>query len=552
MTAPAAAAPPQPRAPGRPQRWPGCALGTALAVAALLLGGVALRLGVAAAAGASLHVDEAQYWDWSRTLQWGYYSKPPLIAALVAASTALFGHAEPGVRALAMACWPAAGALLAVLAHDMAGDAAQPRPERAALWAAALFGASPLVMLLGGVATTDGPLVLAWSVALLGLWLAVRRRRAGGWVLLALALALGLLGKYTMLALLPGAAWWCWRWGGPAALGRLAAAAAVAGLLLVPHLAWNAAHGWPTVQHTADITVRASSAQGGAAGLLAFAAGQLLVAGPWLAWLAAMALRGRPAQARAAAPALALLLAAAVPLLVAGAAQAWRGKAALNWTAPAQLSLVLAVALLAPRLDAARRRLWLPHATQSAALAAALLAPAVLAAALPHAQLAARLDALARLRGWPQAFQELAPHLLAAAAQEPPPSDAAAAPQPLVPPQWRKRVIVLSESRTLLAQAAYHWRGLGVERAALAAPGRPRHHYELACPWTGAVPAGAAVFLISDGPPPPQVRALWAHAELLAQVPVRRLAGAQGGVIDLWRVWPAPSPPAAPALRSCR
>ncbi|HPR07365.1 MAG TPA: hypothetical protein PLI17_12105, partial [Denitromonas sp.] len=37
------------------------------------------------------YVDEAYYWGWSQALDWGYYSKPPVIAALIAASTAAFG-----------------------------------------------------------------------------------------------------------------------------------------------------------------------------------------------------------------------------------------------------------------------------------------------------------------------------------------------------------------------------------------------------------------------------------------------------------------------------
>ena len=46
-----------------------------------------------------LSPDEAQYWDWSRTPQWSYYSKGPLIAFINMAGTALFGPTETGVRA---------------------------------------------------------------------------------------------------------------------------------------------------------------------------------------------------------------------------------------------------------------------------------------------------------------------------------------------------------------------------------------------------------------------------------------------------------------------
>ena len=41
-----------------------------------------------------LFFDEAQYWEWSRELAWGYYSKPPVIAWLIALSTSVCGDGE--------------------------------------------------------------------------------------------------------------------------------------------------------------------------------------------------------------------------------------------------------------------------------------------------------------------------------------------------------------------------------------------------------------------------------------------------------------------------
>src|SRR5947199_1286691 len=35
--------------------------------------------------------DEAHYWDWSRHLDWSYYSKGPLVAYLIRGSCELFG-----------------------------------------------------------------------------------------------------------------------------------------------------------------------------------------------------------------------------------------------------------------------------------------------------------------------------------------------------------------------------------------------------------------------------------------------------------------------------
>jgi 4-amino-4-deoxy-L-arabinose transferase-like glycosyltransferase len=39
-----------------------------------------------------LSVDEAQYWHWSQNLDFGYFTKPPFIAWIIALSTNLFGN----------------------------------------------------------------------------------------------------------------------------------------------------------------------------------------------------------------------------------------------------------------------------------------------------------------------------------------------------------------------------------------------------------------------------------------------------------------------------
>ena len=45
-----------------------------------------------------LSVDEAQYWHWSRNIDLGYFTKPPLIAWMIAFSTFVFGNEEWAVR----------------------------------------------------------------------------------------------------------------------------------------------------------------------------------------------------------------------------------------------------------------------------------------------------------------------------------------------------------------------------------------------------------------------------------------------------------------------
>src|SRR2546422_6222814 len=63
-----------------------------LLAATLILGAAALHLFyLAYHCPLDLAPDEAHYWDWSRHLDWSYYSKGPLVAWLVRLSCELFG-----------------------------------------------------------------------------------------------------------------------------------------------------------------------------------------------------------------------------------------------------------------------------------------------------------------------------------------------------------------------------------------------------------------------------------------------------------------------------
>src|SRR5262245_32836074 len=85
-----------------PERvWPWRALAVAL-----ILGAAALRLAyLAHGCPLDLAPDEAHYWDWSRHLDWSYYSKGPLVAYLIRGGCLLAGPASralTGTDALAL------------------------------------------------------------------------------------------------------------------------------------------------------------------------------------------------------------------------------------------------------------------------------------------------------------------------------------------------------------------------------------------------------------------------------------------------------------------
>src|SRR5437868_12436342 len=120
----------------RPQGTP-----AELRAAVLIAAGLALaRLVALFKTPLELYPDEAQYWLWSRTLDFGYYSKPPMIAWAIWATTQMGGDAEALVRLSAPLFQ--AGATLAVFAigRKLYGGTA-------ALAAAALYALMPAVQL---------------------------------------------------------------------------------------------------------------------------------------------------------------------------------------------------------------------------------------------------------------------------------------------------------------------------------------------------------------------------------------------------------------------
>ena len=152
----------------------GVKLRPALAVPLSLALLLAWRLWQVAHNGAGLHVDEAQYWYWSQALEWGYFSKPPLLVGLIRLSTALFGDGLLGVKALAMVAWVLTSAVLWRLGAAMGN-------ERAGVAAAALLAASTASGLLGLSVTTDSVLMLFWSLVMLGAWRAAHAEGAAAW-----------------------------------------------------------------------------------------------------------------------------------------------------------------------------------------------------------------------------------------------------------------------------------------------------------------------------------------------------------------------------------
>lgn len=533
-------APPPPKPPTGGQRWPriwGPRMWKLLALMGVLF---IYRLWVVQHSGISLFFDEAQYWDWSKHLAWGYFSKPPLIAGLIWLSTALFGSGVLGVKAVVMLLYPATALAMVGFARALWPTSSG---VRTGMVAGALFMTIPMVGLMGMFASTDAPLILCWTLASWALWRAQVTNRMSNWIWVGVACGVGLMGKYTMAAFALTAIWTLWGVHGPRrGVARLGpwVAVAIALLLLSPNLMWNAENGFPTLQHTVQLTAQ-SDRSGGLLPTLVFLAGQVLMLGPvavlaaawlyglqagashsasvpssqWAAssqmmppsqWKNSTQLNGgtpRPvvrtsAYYLASVSSYRFLWAVSLPLQVIAIVQALYADAHVNWAAPSMVGFTL---LIASRLSAPLVPLAAPRPTRW--LTAALVSNLVLTSAVLHLRdivgptLPSNLDVLVRMRGWQEAFDKLAPEL----------EDPIVAGLP-----------VLTDSRLFITEAAYHWRRFNVTTLAWN-PTQQRHdHYEM----TRSLPnkVGPDVLLLTSDPKPAGITQRFAIVRPLKSVTV--------------------------------
>ena len=202
-----------------------------------------LAMQALAAGRLELTFDEAYYTLWSRSLSFGYLDHPPMVALLIRASTALFGGSELGVRALSLLVVGALPALTAFTAWRLFDS-----KEKAAL-AALMWIAMPLVTIGAVFVTPDAPLVVFWTLGLAALAELWRTGEKGWLIALGLALGLALQSKFTGAFFAPGVALALVatpslrRWFRSPALY---AGLAVALVIFMPFVVWNAEHGWAT------------------------------------------------------------------------------------------------------------------------------------------------------------------------------------------------------------------------------------------------------------------------------------------------------------------
>ncbi|HEU4620972.1 MAG TPA: glycosyltransferase family 39 protein [Burkholderiaceae bacterium] len=370
------------------------------AVLALLAFTLVYRVVARESLGVNLHYDEAQYFAWSLTPGFGYFSKPPMIAWTIGAARAVCGESEACIRLPSALAFAVTGWLVYLIGRRIAD-------VRSAWWSVLAFVLLPLVSFYAWFMTTDALLLMFWAATFYSFIRALDANEMRWWIATGVLAGFGLLSKYTMgiFAI--------------SALGFLAfdarerrlmktpgpwIGALVAALLFAPNVLWNSTHAFATLQHTADIA-QAERDRPSLAALARFLAEQVGVLGPLtaLAFVLAAA-TGFRAVPNANAPTSwtarrqwRLLAWFALPFLAIIGAQAFFARALANWAAPT----AVAASILAGMWLARPAHRWFARTAIALNVAVALTLyhhPLILNAL--GVDLPVQRDPLTQVRGW--------------------------------------------------------------------------------------------------------------------------------------------------------
>ncbi len=410
-----------------------------LAFAALLIIVICGRIWALQINPLDLYFDEAQYWMWSRSLEWGYFTKPPMVAWAIAATTAIFGDAEWAVRLASPLAHGVAAIALFALGRSMYG-------AWAGFWAGIGWLTLPGVAFSSNIISTDALMLPLWSIALLALWRLIATRAWIWAIVMGAAVGLGAQAKYAMLYFIPCAAFAAWGLEPvrqALARGRGVAASLVALAVLTPNLVWNAQNGFVTAHHTAANANFNIDDLFHFGELWEFLIGQAGVIGPliflvllWLLWRATRRASGLSLEDK-------FLISFIMPPLLFVSAIAFLSRANANWAAVAYPAIVVWVS--GTLIASVNGRRVLAAAT---AINVALGASFIAAAILLDPAMTNQVKGIRTTRAWEETAAEIAARATTRPGDQP-------------------FSAVLVDDRVTYFELSYYWRHLRREGAPL-------------------------------------------------------------------------------------
>lgn len=306
-------------------------------VAAIILCAVAFRVGMMYQSGFELFFDEAQYWTWSKAPALGYFSKPPMVAWLIALTTSVCGDAPFCIR------------LSAPILHGFAAFAVyfagrELYDRRTGFWSAMIYLTLPAVTASSFFISSDVPLMLFWALTFLCFSKALDGDGDKWWMLAGVCVGLGMLSKYTIVVFFISAAFYMllhkthrkYLISAPFILSAL-----VACFIFFPNFLWNLGNNFVSFSHTNEnvIGLRHSIYP---VKLLEFLGGQALIFSPIAFVVLLMSLRAARHYRQSKEGE--LLLTFTFTLLVMACIIAATSGAQVHWAAPAYVTGSILVA----------------------------------------------------------------------------------------------------------------------------------------------------------------------------------------------------------------
>lgn len=209
------------------------------------------RLFILATSPYDLYVDEVYYWFWAQNLDFGYFSKPPMVAWTIAFFTHLCGDSAFCIKLPSILIYP----FTTIFIYKIAIELFQERPI--AFWSALLFFTLPSIFFSSLIISTDVLLLFFWTVTLYLFIKALKTEKRKWWILAGITAGLGLLTKYTMIIFIISVFLYLFtsnKYKYVLKQSSLYMSMAISALLYTPNLFWNYQNHFVSFLHTKEIS----------------------------------------------------------------------------------------------------------------------------------------------------------------------------------------------------------------------------------------------------------------------------------------------------------
>ena len=195
--------------------------------------------------------DEAQYWIWSQNLDFGYYSKPPLLAWVIGSFSFLFGNSFEVLKIIPMSAYVLSSFVIYLISLELYNN------KKLAILSGGTFYLLPAVSVSSFLISTDVILILFWSLSLLFLIKIRKNPKIINFFILGIFLGLSFLAKYAAIYFLISMVVLLFL---DETIKKIIFKKFLHFLLflgtsiivLLPNIIWNIKNNWVTLGHTSD------------------------------------------------------------------------------------------------------------------------------------------------------------------------------------------------------------------------------------------------------------------------------------------------------------